>query len=68
MKKHSICENQVRETVKSCEINALGFKEMSSNGQTTSSKSFQKDVVEAYRLDRYDNRSKRNFSTSGSAL
>ena len=39
MKKHSICENYVRETAKSCEINALGLKETSSYGQMTSSKS-----------------------------
>jgi len=26
MKKHGICENQVRETFKSCEINVLGYK------------------------------------------
>ncbi len=29
MKKHGICENSVRETVKSCEINVLGVKETS---------------------------------------
>ena len=29
MKKHGICENHVREMAKSCEINALGFKETS---------------------------------------
>ena len=55
MKKHGICEKPIRETAKSCEINALGFKETSSYGQMTSSKSYKRDVVEAYRLDRYDN-------------
>lgn len=39
MKKHGICENHVRETAKSCEINALGFKETSDLCQMTSSKS-----------------------------
>ena len=34
MKKHSICENHVRETAKSCETNALGFKETSDLCQT----------------------------------
>ena len=29
MKKHGICENQFCENYKSCEINALGFKETS---------------------------------------
>ena len=43
MKKHGICENPIRETSKSCEINALGFKETSSYGQTTSSKSYIQD-------------------------
>ena len=38
MKKHSICENPASEANKSCEINALGLKETSSYGQTTSSK------------------------------
>lgn len=40
MKKHGICEYYVRETAKSCEINALGFKETSDLYQMTSSKSF----------------------------
>ena len=40
MKKHGICENRVREAVKSCEINALGLKETSDLCQTTSSKSY----------------------------
>lgn len=40
MKKHGICEISSRETTKSCEINALGFKETSSYDQTTSSKSY----------------------------
>ncbi len=44
IKKHGICENQVRKTVKSREINALGFKEKSFYSQTTSSKNY----------DRYD--------------
>ena len=39
MKKHDICENRFCETFKSCEINALGFKETSDLCQTTSSKS-----------------------------
>lgn len=43
MKKHSICENQLRKTYKSCEINALGFKETSDLYQMTSSKSFKMD-------------------------
>ena len=43
MKKHTICENLVREAVKPCEINALGFKDTSSYGQTTFSKSFKQD-------------------------
>ena len=43
MKKHSICEKHVSETVKSCGINALGFKEMSSYSQMTSSKSYIQD-------------------------
>ena len=43
MKKDSICENQVREAAKSCEISALGFKETSDLCQTTSSKSNNKD-------------------------
>ena len=43
LKKHSICENQVREIIKSSEINALGFKETSSYGQMTSSKSYIQD-------------------------
>ena len=43
MKKHGICENQVRETIKSCKINALGFKETLSHGQMTSSKSYIQD-------------------------
>ena len=43
MKKHSICENYVRETSKFREINALGFKDKSSYGQTTSSKSYKQD-------------------------
>lgn len=43
MKKHGICENQLRETVKSCKINALGFKETSSYRQMTSSKSYKQD-------------------------
>lgn len=41
MKKHSICENHVRETDKSYEINVLGFIEKSELCQTTSSKSFR---------------------------
>lgn len=40
-KKHGICENRVRETAKSREVNALGFKEMSDLCQTTSSRSFK---------------------------
>ena len=43
MKKHGICENHVREIDKSCEISVLGFKGMSTHGQTTSSKSFRQD-------------------------
>ena len=43
MKKHGICENLVREAAKSCEINALRFKETSSYSQMTSSKSFIQD-------------------------
>ena len=43
MKKHGICENSIRETAKSCEINVLGFKETSSYCQTTSSKSYVQD-------------------------
>ena len=43
MKKHGICENHVRETDKSYEINVLGFKEKSELCQTTSSKSFRQD-------------------------
>ncbi len=43
MKKHGICDNQVREIVKSREINALGFKEKSSYDQTTSSISYIQD-------------------------
>ena len=56
-KKHGICENLFCETCKSCEINTLGFKETSDLCHTTSSKSYIfRTVVEAYRLDRYDNR------------
>ena len=43
MKKHGICENKVRETIKSCEINALGFKKTSSYVQMTSSESYIQD-------------------------
>lgn len=43
MKKYGFCENLIGEAVKSCEINALGFKEKSDLFQTTSSKSFNKD-------------------------
>ena len=43
MKKHGICENRVSETAKSCETNALGFKETSDLCQTTSSKSYIQD-------------------------
>ena len=43
MKKHGICENQVREVTKSFEINALGYKETSSYGQMTSSKFYIQD-------------------------
>lgn len=43
MKKHGICESIVSEAVKSCEINALGFKETSDLCQTTSSKSYTQD-------------------------
>ena len=43
MKKHSICEKHVREIAKSCEINALGYKEKSELCQTTSSKSYIQD-------------------------
>ena len=45
MKEHSICENLVREAIKSCEINALGVKETSSYDQTTSSKSFKTGLL-----------------------
>ena len=55
MKKHSICENHDREAIKPFVVNALGFKETSSYCQTTSSKSLNRTVVEAYRLDGYDN-------------
>ena len=40
MKKHGICENSVFENAKSYENNVLGFKEMSSYLQMTSSKYF----------------------------
>lgn len=43
MKKHGICEKQFRETSKSIDINALGFKETSSYDQMTSSKSYIQD-------------------------
>ena len=43
MKKHGICENQVREVTKSFEINALGYIETSSYGQMTSSKFYIQD-------------------------
>lgn len=43
MKKHGICENHEREAYKSCEINVLGFKEMSDLCQTPSSKSYIQD-------------------------
>jgi len=43
MKKYGICENQVREATKSCEINVLGFKVMSDLCQTTSSKFYIQD-------------------------
>jgi hypothetical protein len=43
MKKHGICENSVFETAKSCENKVLGFKELSSYDQMTSSMSFIQD-------------------------
>lgn len=43
MKKHGICEYYVCETVKFCEISALGFKETSDLCQMTSSKSSMQD-------------------------
>lgn len=43
MKKHGICENLIHETVKSCEISALGFNGMSDPCQMTSSKSYIQD-------------------------
>lgn len=58
MKKHGICEILVCETAKSCEINALGFKQSHPMARRLLQSPINRTVVEAYRLDRYDNMSK----------
>ena len=60
MKKYGICEKCVHEASKSFEINALGLKKRHSMTRRLLQSSIFRTVVEAYRLDRYDNCSFRN--------
>ena len=55
LKKYGICEKCVREASKSFEINALGLKKRHSMTRRLLQSSIYRTVVEAYRLDRYDN-------------
>ena len=62
MKKHSICENHVRETDKSYEINVLGLKKSQNYARRLLQSPLDRTVVEAYRLDRYDNKKNNSIS------
>ncbi len=59
MKKHNICEEAITYSDKFCKVNTLWLKKKSYSCQTISIKSNIKGVVEAYRLDGYDNHHQR---------